>query len=441
MFAVDSAYHSGGVNFDEGGKVVNCTGGNEYAMLDHPLERGKATIVWKLERDSANGECSCFGLAIRPVTNNNYERSNQMWMYRCYNGNLYARGRNLNRPLDKVHPGDTVTVKVDMDAGTAMISRNGAPFRAAWDDLKGHTVYPTVAFYSSNRAIRVVSIEMDAQSSDSSAIPIVQLAPVAAQAKEGKFTTDAMTIGGGGDGGKANKALRPTTAICMRVNLDSSGEVREVTVPVTDPTLDTFKATVGLACTSSASGAEFQGSVKFSLLYNDTDTELWTGTLDKAKAVAEVKVHLPHPMGGGGGPGAASAPVCTLRLRVEGTGVGTLWRAVWADPTLQAMPWAWEYEELEKAGSPIVAATASRPTSFEDLGRRTLLLLQLYANEALRSMRNTKPPVRWLWGSGRSEWAQWVVVACWVLLGGWVGVVALLPLLCVAVPCASAVST
>jgi hypothetical protein len=41
--------------------------------------------VWefKLEEDNMGQECTCFGLAIKPVTRSNYDLSRELWMYRC----------------------------------------------------------------------------------------------------------------------------------------------------------------------------------------------------------------------------------------------------------------------------------------------------------------------------------------------------------------------
>jgi hypothetical protein len=39
----------------------------------------------KLEEDT-NSQCVCFGAALKPIRNCNYEKSKEMWMYRAYNG-------------------------------------------------------------------------------------------------------------------------------------------------------------------------------------------------------------------------------------------------------------------------------------------------------------------------------------------------------------------
>ncbi len=39
----------------------------------------------KLEEDT-NSQCTCFGAAIKPVRDCNYEKSKELIMYRAYNG-------------------------------------------------------------------------------------------------------------------------------------------------------------------------------------------------------------------------------------------------------------------------------------------------------------------------------------------------------------------
>ncbi len=45
--------------------------------------QGKAVWEFKLEEDNMGQECTCFGLAIKPVTRSNYDLSRELWMYRC----------------------------------------------------------------------------------------------------------------------------------------------------------------------------------------------------------------------------------------------------------------------------------------------------------------------------------------------------------------------
>ncbi len=46
---------------------------------------GQASWEMKLEEDT-NSQCTCFGAAIKPVRDCNYEKSKELIMYRAYNG-------------------------------------------------------------------------------------------------------------------------------------------------------------------------------------------------------------------------------------------------------------------------------------------------------------------------------------------------------------------
>ncbi len=45
--------------------------------------QGKGAWEFKLDEDSANQECTCMGIGIKPVSRSNYDGSRELWMYRC----------------------------------------------------------------------------------------------------------------------------------------------------------------------------------------------------------------------------------------------------------------------------------------------------------------------------------------------------------------------
>ena len=53
---------------------------------------GVTTWEFRLDQDSNGGECTCFGAAMKPISDFSYT-SNAAFMYRCYNGQLYGRGK------------------------------------------------------------------------------------------------------------------------------------------------------------------------------------------------------------------------------------------------------------------------------------------------------------------------------------------------------------
>ena len=383
MFAQDRAFHSNGLEFQEGGKVVRCTGGNEYAALDVPFSHGKGAWEFKLEHDTPNGECSCFGLVTLPVTSTNYEHSSSMWMYRCYNGNLYAKGSNLHRPQSKVHPGDTVRFELDMDTGTCSISHNGGAPVQAFKDLTGLTVYPAIAFYSSNRSIRVLSVEVEGSAAATSETRVARLSS----------TTDTATKTSLGLGstlpGTAAPLLLGNDTVTDAIMFDVHSKATEpkeginiVTIGAANLGVDTFRSRVGVV-RKLGDDWVLDEPILFSLLADDV--EVWSTAVSSFDVATDVDVHLL--------PGVSEL---VMKVACESQSVSAV-LAVWDAPRLMNMPWWWEYKELEKANSPIVAAIKTPPTTFMDLGSRMLMQLQLYANEALRSMRNTAAPAAGDW--------------------------------------------
>ena len=88
-FDPETASHSS-VKLSEDNMFVKCeTGTNASVLLDIGFESGHAAWEMLLAEDT-NSQCTCFGAATKPVTNSNYERSHDLWMYRAYNGYTYV---------------------------------------------------------------------------------------------------------------------------------------------------------------------------------------------------------------------------------------------------------------------------------------------------------------------------------------------------------------
>jgi hypothetical protein len=60
-----------------------------------------------------------------------------LWMYRCYSGELYNSGNCLGSANAKLHPGDKITLQFDMDAGTLTYLVNGELLNLSFTDLAG----------------------------------------------------------------------------------------------------------------------------------------------------------------------------------------------------------------------------------------------------------------------------------------------------------------
>ena len=162
--AFDKSASSTGLVFSNGNRTVTSQSGtHSHALLGvGPFSSGKAAWEMKLDEDT-HSQCSCVGVATRPVDNSNYEYSKSLWMVRAYNGNRYARGSVTHNGVegDKIRKGDRVRFELDFDDadGVLRLWINDVPKGIAFSGLRGLALYPAVAFYSSGRAISVSWVE------------------------------------------------------------------------------------------------------------------------------------------------------------------------------------------------------------------------------------------------------------------------------------------
>ncbi len=130
------------------------------------LTTGRHTFDFAFVTDSMNNEMTCFGkglerrcgavtcclvyscaltvralrgpgacLADKTAVGMGYS-SSDAWMYRCFNGELYEQGSTLSCNT-KVHPGDTISMHFDMDAGTLSYTVNGTMQPTVFTSLAG----------------------------------------------------------------------------------------------------------------------------------------------------------------------------------------------------------------------------------------------------------------------------------------------------------------
>ena len=61
----------------------------------NPPPEKKTSWAWEflIAEDITNDESICIGAGTKPVTSSSYNSSPNLWMYRCYNGNLCASPR------------------------------------------------------------------------------------------------------------------------------------------------------------------------------------------------------------------------------------------------------------------------------------------------------------------------------------------------------------
>jgi hypothetical protein len=99
---------------DPEGHKVRSTSSPEYAALNIGISTGKMVWEMRIDEDSVNGECQCFGVGLKPITTFSYDSSgNNMWLWRAYNGCLVSVGSAAARRgavgwhVRTVHPART----------------------------------------------------------------------------------------------------------------------------------------------------------------------------------------------------------------------------------------------------------------------------------------------------------------------------------------------
>ena len=110
-----------------------------------------------------NDEMTCFGFSTNPLDNQNYEENTSMWVYRCFNGELYAQGRKQERILEKSHAGSVIVFRFNLNESTVSIEINQHNYGVVFSSLPS-PLYPLVLFYNSQppqRAVRLVSVQCD----------------------------------------------------------------------------------------------------------------------------------------------------------------------------------------------------------------------------------------------------------------------------------------
>ena len=148
------------IAIEEQGMLIRSTVGvNSSVLLDIGFKTGKAAWEMELVEDTTS-QCTCFGAATKPVTDSSYERSPDMWMYRCYNGQLYTRGTSSGRKCKRIKKGNIIRVELDMDIGTLRYFVDGEDQGVCFTDMNKYgEVFPAVAFYGQDRAVRLLRVE------------------------------------------------------------------------------------------------------------------------------------------------------------------------------------------------------------------------------------------------------------------------------------------
>lgn len=156
------------VKITDDGISVSSQRKNSFAMMHAGLTSGVHAWELVLSHDKDGGECSCFGLAQRPVPSVGYADNQNMWLVRAFNGKLYHRGRLLEgKRASKCRAGSRVRLVYNANSGTLAYTVFPIGSRSAVDcgvllrdvvpDIPGAPLYPVVAFYSGGRQVDIAS--------------------------------------------------------------------------------------------------------------------------------------------------------------------------------------------------------------------------------------------------------------------------------------------
>lgn len=168
----DASVSCAGVRISEEGRVVENANPNRMkfnvAVMTPALENGVYEVRLRVEQDRMGDEMICLGVCTLPLSNLNYEESEDMWVYRCYNGECYEQGKKTDRVLERLHMSrkreacvsvdDSITLTVDTLQSTLAIKVNDTDYGVVFRSLPP-AVFPFVLFYNSQPPQRCVRCE------------------------------------------------------------------------------------------------------------------------------------------------------------------------------------------------------------------------------------------------------------------------------------------
>ena len=154
--AFSSEHSSPSIQITDNEQVAASQSEGGRAVVDCCMNEGRWSWEMQLTKDNNDDECSAFGVGVRPFGDSYNSRN--MFTLRSYNGELYSNGTTLPARKSKIHPNDVVRCEYDAVMGTVEIWINDQSQGVCFNDIRGE-VYPVVAFYSSAREARLLSID------------------------------------------------------------------------------------------------------------------------------------------------------------------------------------------------------------------------------------------------------------------------------------------
>lgn len=183
---------SSGIVLSEGNmKMRSNSGSNMYCCVTTGFSTGKAAWEFKGIRDAMNDECICYGLATKPVTNQSYDSSSQLWTIRAYTGQVYHSGTSHSN-VTKIHQGDIVRFELDCDAHECRLKVNDTDHGVVFSDLPDKEIFPCIATYSSSREAELIKVECEGSVAEghTALVQLDELESVGTYAKEGLVEED-----------------------------------------------------------------------------------------------------------------------------------------------------------------------------------------------------------------------------------------------------------
>ena len=223
----DEDNKSSGVVLKDDGKVAKGGRQSDYAAAVAAYHDGVASWTLVSEKDNSNDEHGCIGCCTGVVTNGSYTQastSKEMWVLRCYNGQLYCPSGSSypdGKAVIKFHQGDVGFFELDIDAGTLHITVNDGERRILFNDISTEKgpIHPFCCFYG-DAEIRITDVSGGSVRSRDIIFPAIATARRSAALCDGGAIADRMGLVAAG-------SVEPPRLVhsCSTVGLDDADAI------------------------------------------------------------------------------------------------------------------------------------------------------------------------------------------------------------------------
>lgn len=137
-------------------EVLSTVDTYSYAILNRGFNYGITKWGFKIIKESVND--LLLGVCQFPINNNDYTESNDMWMIKCSNGNLYNNGKSQTSKI-KIEKNTIINFVLDMNEGTLTLNTGNRQPIILFNQLEGKTLYPCILTASSDRTVELCYCE------------------------------------------------------------------------------------------------------------------------------------------------------------------------------------------------------------------------------------------------------------------------------------------